>query len=84
MRERRWQILWGVLRVPSFSARSASPLSNYNQIKDRVFVARHHWGVWRYHARHTIKTQITSRFADFVYSKERFFYRKVPSGAGNL
>jgi len=45
MRERRWQILWGVLRVPSFSARSASPLSNYNQIKDRIFVARHHWGV---------------------------------------
>jgi len=22
-----------------------SPLSNYNQIKDRVFVARHHWRV---------------------------------------
>jgi hypothetical protein len=22
-----------------------SPLSNYNQIKDRVSVARHHWGV---------------------------------------
>jgi len=21
------------------------PLSNYNQIKDRVFVARHHWRV---------------------------------------
>ena len=45
MRERRWQILWGVLLVPPFSARSASPLSNYNQIKDRVFIARHHWRV---------------------------------------
>ena len=50
-----------------------SPLSNYNQIKDRVFVARRHWRVQRYYALHNIKTQNNSRFADFVYSKKRDF-----------
>ena len=54
------------------------PLSNYNQIKDRVFVARHHWRVERYYARHTIKTQNNTRFADFVYSKRRYFSVAIP------
>ena len=52
-----------------------SPLSNYNQIKDRVIVARHHWRVKRYYARHNIKTQKNSQFADFVYTKKRYFFR---------
>jgi len=38
------QTLWGVLRV-LFLRVPPSPLSNYNQIKDRVFVTRHHWRV---------------------------------------
>ena len=53
-------------RVPRF------PLSNYNKIKDRVFVARHHKRAWRNYTLHYIKTQNNSWFADFAYSKRYF------------
>jgi hypothetical protein len=74
MRERHWQIYGEFCAFRPFPRVPPSPLSNYNQIKDRVFIARHHWRVWLYYARHNIKTQNNPRLADFVFRKRDFFF----------
>jgi hypothetical protein len=58
------------------------PLSNYNQIKDRVIVARHHWRVWRYYALHNIKDAKQLAICRFrLFEKEIFFPRPfLPTG----
>jgi ribonuclease I len=45
MRKRHWQIYGEFCAFRPFPRVPPSPLSNYNQIKDGVLIARHHWRV---------------------------------------